>query len=278
MCWSQRRGWVVPARGKHEQLQPLDVIHTVNALIEGTHPPGDYAPQEILVAPHLRALLAGLEQKGLLGSMTRPLGPTVLASWDGVVNLYYELADKLLTAKRPELACQVLATALEHNRDFIYDLRWMEALEMSALLAGDTELPILRLPASAVLTQVKTHREHAKPLPAIARGYSAMLFNPVFEEADWKLVSDPVVDQPLPSLTNEVEFLWEGVNLSRAFSPELPQPSPDVELFTQSAILEIQAKWRRLNPASRRRVDEFSMRITGAPLSKILHLPLGTEP
>lgn len=125
---------------------------------------------------------------------------------------------------------------------------------------------------------VKADKERAKPLPPIARGYPAVLFYPVLEEADWKLVTDPSVAQPQPSLTNEVEALWEGVLLSHTFAPELPEPSPDVELFTEGALAQIREKWRRLDYASRRRVDEFSVRIMKLPLSEKLGLQVGTEP
>lgn len=277
VCWTPRWAWIVLARDKRQPVEPLAAIATVNALIEGSHPGDGYVAEAVHVFPHLDALLASIGGR-LLGSMTRRLDLCVLADWDTDMVLYYEFADKLLAAKRPELACQVFATSLEHNRDFIYDVRWMEAFEMAALSAGDTTLPILGLPASEVLAQVQAHRARARPLPAIARGYAAFLFYPVLTEEDWRHVSDPPVARPRPSWTNEVETLWEGVLLARALGRELPEPSPDVAYFSTAAILQIKALWPRLDASSRGRVDDFSMRACGSRLSSQLGLAVVPEP
>lgn len=271
VCWTPRWAWIVLARDKRVPVPPLQAIGTVNALIETSHPGGGYIAEAVHVVAHLDALLASLEGP-LLGSMTQPLDLCVLADWGAVMLLYYELADKLLAAKRPELACQVLATSLEHNRDFLYDPRWMEAFEIAALSAGDKPLPIVGLPASAVLEEVQAHRARARPLPAVARGYAACLYYPVRTEADWKVVHDPPVVRPLPSLANEVETLWEGVLLARSLQRDMADPSPDVVYFTATSILNIRALWPRLDAAARARVDAFSMKVCRRTLSAELGL------
>jgi hypothetical protein len=277
VCWREPFVYVVLARVGGEAIPSLRAIDRVNELLRISLPNSVNEVQEVRVLANPSALTAILSNPDHHAN-SQPLAMMVLANWSEVMVLYYELIDKLMAADKPAFACTVCACALNHNGDFIYDDRFMEAFEAAALLAYDAELPMLRIKAQEAFAVARDRRKSARPLPAIHNGYRCVVYYPVMDAHGSDIALDPPVVHRLPALVNEAECQWEGILLAKSFSKQLPAPDPDIEFFTQAAIESLRFKWGKLTYAECKRLDEFSLRITRKPLSEHLRLKLGPDP
>jgi hypothetical protein len=277
VCWDEAYAWIVLARPAGMSLPPLQVIDTVNRLLEAHHPDDPYAVTQVRLLPNPAALVFCLEADEHVANVL-PLPSQVLANWGHPMQVYHELAAGLVSANKPEIACTVFARALNHNGDFIYDDKFMRSFEMAAIMAGETEVPMLGMTATEAFAVARDMREGARPLPSIHRDYDAVIWQPRTDSDGPDMVFGPVVGTPRPAYVNEAECHWEGALLARTFAAEIPTPDPSIELFLRSSIEAIRSLWPRMSPADQQRLDEFGMGTDGQKISKTLGLPVGVDP